>query len=332
MYNEFRNILPGLLFLGGIVGVARLLSVYIDVNHLLFVIIIGFLIGNVAGVPDWAEPGVDTYKLWLEAGIVMMGARLVLGQFVGAGTVVLILVPLFVTASLLYMECVARYFFGLSEKLSSLLASGMSICGVSAVIAVAGGIKAKENEIAYAVATILLFDAITLFTYPLIGVKLGLADQVYGIWAGLTMFSTGPVTAAGFIYSDPAGQWAAITKLARNVFIGFVAISYSLYYARLNVDAERIDNKIGYVWDQFPKFIVGFVLVMLIASIGFLSGDQIESMKNGYNWAFMVAFAGLGLQINVNDMRATGIRPIITVLLGLVTISTVTLGLLLVLF
>lgn len=332
MYNQFRRLLPGLLLLGLIGGTARILSISLHGNHLLFAIVLGLLISNTIGVPDWAEAGIGTHKLWLEAGIVMMGARLVLDQFFEAGPLLLMLVPSVVVASLLYVELLARNVMGLTDKLSTLLATGTSICGVSAIVAVSGGIKARENDIAYAVATILLFDAITLFAYPLIGSQLGLPDRVYGIWAGLSMFSTGPVTAAGFIYSDVAGQWATITKLARNVFIGFVAVGYSIYYARRNVAADRIDNRVGYVWDRFPKFIIGFVLVMMVASLGFLSSDQIASMKNGYKWAFLLAFAGLGLNINVRDMRDTGFRPIATVLVGLTTVSVLSLSLLLVLF
>lgn len=326
MYTQLRKLLPGLVVLGAIGVLSRAISEFaVDVNYLILAIAIGVLVGNTIGVPSWAEAGVGTHKLWLEAGIVMMGARLVLWKLVDAGPMLLVLVPTFVIISLTFMELLSRNFFGLSEKLSTLLATGMSICGVSAIIAVAGGIKAREEDIAYAVATILLFDALTLFSYPLVGAYLGLPDRVFGIWAGLSMFSTGPVTAAGFIYSEAAGQWATVTKLARNVFIGFVAIGYSLWYARRDADARSIDHKITYIWNRFPKFVVGFVIVMLVANLGLLGSGQIASMKHGYKWAFMVAFAGLGLNIKLTAMRKTGLKPIMTVLLGLIGVSLLSL-------
>jgi uncharacterized integral membrane protein (TIGR00698 family) len=255
-------------------------------------------------------------------GIVLMGARIAFEAVVRAGPKILGLVLLTVAFTVLVVEVLARSLFGLPEEIGSLMAAGASICGVSAVVATAGGIQADEDQIAYAVATILLFDALTLFTFPVVGRLLNLPDLVFGVWVGVSMFSTGPVAAAGFAYSDVAAQWATLTKLARNLLISVVVIGYAAYYARRRVDAT-VGSRWRLLWEKFPKFVVGFVGVMVIANLGLLSDAQITALENGYRWLFLFAFAGLGTSIRVSDMHETGIKPVLLLLATLLLVSSV---------
>jgi uncharacterized integral membrane protein (TIGR00698 family) len=323
-----RTVGPGLALLVAIGLGARVLSTAVpSFNHLFAAILIGAALTNLVGTPGWAEPGVSRHKLVLEVGIVLMGASLALDAVFRAGPTILLLVVLTVAFALLLVELLSRNVFGLEERMGSLVAAGTSICGVSAVVAVAGGIEAKENQIAYAIATVLLFDAITLFTYPVVGRLLDLPDIIFGIWAGLSMFSTGPVAAAGFAYSDTAGQWATLTKLARNLFISAAVVCYSVYYARRRAtrtdDAPRLSGKL--LWEQFPKFIIGFVVVMILANLGVLSAAQRADVQNAYQWLFLFAFAGLGLEMDLAKLRRAGVRPVFVTFVSLVIISTVSL-------
>jgi len=267
---------------------------------------------------------VGTHKLWLKVGIVVMGAGMALDRVITAGSTVLLLVVTTVVMTIGVIELLARFVFPIHQKTGSLLAAGSSICGVSAVIAIAESISVRESRIAYAAATVLLFDAVTLFVYPIIGHALGLSDTVFGIWAGLTMFSTGPVTAAGFAFSEAAGQWALIVKLTRNSFIGLVAITYSVYYAgRVNADAaSSVYQAWSFLWSTFPKFILGFLGMVLVANIGILSDSQITSLENMSNWAFLIAFVGLGLEIKLDEFRSIGYRPVLVVLIGMGIVAT----------
>jgi len=291
-------------------------------SPLLVVIGLGALLANTVGVPDWAVPGVETHSRWLAAGIVLMGVSVGIDQVVEAGGNVLLVVGLTVGLTLVTVELLSREVFGISEKVGSLLAAGSSICGVSAVAAVAGGIQPSHREITYAAATVLLFDALTLAVYPLLARVLGLSDVVFGIWAGATMFSTGPATAAGFAHSQTAGEWAVLVKLLRNALIGVIAIGYALYYARRGASTSTIGNKPLYLWRTFPKFILGFVFLMLLGSVGVFSSAQITALDTASNWLFLVAFAGLGLSIDVREFRAMGLRPAGVVLTSLLFVST----------
>lgn len=302
-------------------GIAELLGP----NSLLVAILLGVLLANGFEIPARFDSGVGTYKLWLEIGIVLMGVRVSLDAVLGAGLPLITIVVGIVIFTILVVELLSRHVFDVPARLGSLMAAGASICGVSAVVAVAGSIDADEDTIAYATSTILLFDAVTLFAFPAIGQFLHLPDQIFGVWAGLSMFSTGPVTAAGFAYSDVAGQWATLTKLTRNVLLGTVVVAYSIRYTDTGDDSMTALGQLRRTWRRFPKFVVGFVVLMVVANVGLLSPTRIDQVSVAYHWLFLLAFAGLGLNIEVADFGRTGVRPIGVLLLSLVLASVVSL-------
>ncbi|ELY94309.1 hypothetical protein C482_18412 [Natrialba chahannaoensis JCM 10990] len=314
---------------------ARLFADTIGGNHLLLAIALGFVLANTVGVPSRLEPGLATHKLWLGAGIVLMGASISVGALREAGGFVLLAIGLVVVATVVLVELLARYVFGLADRLGSLLAAGSGICGVSAVVAVAGAIRAREEYVAYAAATVLLFDALTIVVYPLVGDLLGLSGQVFGIWAGLSMFSTGPVVAVGFAHSELAGQWATITKLARNALIGVVVLAYASYYAREQTGTTAAGGRpslfgslrstLGTLWVEFPKFVLGFLALAALSTLGVFSAGQQASIENAYNWLFLLAFVGLGTKIRIRQLRQTGITPALVVLLALLAVSSLSL-------
>lgn len=326
-----QEYLPGIVVIIAIalfsVAVANLLPIG---NSLFIAILTGAAIANTYGVPSLAEDGIGLHKLFLEIGIVLMGARIVVEEFLAAGPTIFVLAIATVAFGLTFVELISRVALNVTPKTGALLAAGSSICGVSAVIAVAGSIDPDEDQIAYAVGTILLFDAVTLLLFPAIGHLLHLPSQTFGIWAGLSMFSTGPVAAAGFTYSPVAGEWATVTKLVRNSLIGIVAIGYSVGFAHYSDESNGIT--ITEIWDEFPKFLVGFLLVMTIANSGFLSESQIVAIERISDAMFMLAFAGFGFDIKAREIQKTGLRPIVLVLSYLVAVTAITLILVVLLF
>ena len=316
--------LPGLAVLVVIALAARAAGLLLPgVNALLASVAIGILVVNVVGVPDILDPGVATHKRWLEIGIVLMGARISVGSLLDAGVELTVLVVVAATGMVVLVEALSGTVFDVPEKLGSLLAAGSGICGVSAVAGVAGSIRANEDHVAYATATILLFDAVTLFAYPVLGSVLSLSDQVFGVWAGLTMFSTGPVTAAGFAFSETAGHWATVTKLTRNLLLGVFVGVYSLRYAEGGRGASALSPRV--FWRSFPTFVLGFFAVMVLTSTALVSPTTTAQLTNAYHWLFLVAFAGLGLSVDVEDLLDTGVRPVALVCTAFVVGSAVTL-------
>ncbi|HEY0228225.1 MAG TPA: putative sulfate exporter family transporter, partial [Mycobacterium sp.] len=191
-----------------------------DIEYVLWAIVIGLLITNTVGLHRIFRPGVQTYEFWLKVGIVVLGARFVLGDIVklGALSLVQILLDMLIAGTVIIV--VARA-FGLSGKLGSLLAIGTSICGVSAIVAAKGAIRARNSDVGYAIAAILALGAVSLFLLPPLGHAIGLTDREFGLWAGLAVDNTAETTATGYLYSDHAGKIAVLVKSVRNSLIGF---------------------------------------------------------------------------------------------------------------
>jgi uncharacterized integral membrane protein (TIGR00698 family) len=323
-----RSLFPGLALLLVLGLAARLLAGPLPLNHLVLAILLGIAVGNAVGIPDAVRVGVGTHKLWLKTGIVLTGASVALDRVAAAGPRLLALVAGAVATTILLVEALSRLAFRIDDEMGSLLAAGSGVCGVSAVVAVAESIDADEAGVAYAATTILLFDAITLVAYPAVGVALGLPDRMFGVWAGLTMFSTGPVAAAGFAVSETAGEWAVLVKLTRNAAIGVVAVAYAGVYASTRVgecDANGGSSRgaLTRLWTPFPKFVVGFVAVVAIANLELLSAGEVDSLANAADWLFLLAFAGLGLEIRLDELHETGYRPVVVVLVALLVVSSV---------
>lgn len=326
--------LPGVALLAAVGLAGRAVGAATGVSYLVATVALGVVLGNVVGVPTRFVAGVRTYKLWLETGIVLMGAGIALGEVLAAGPPVLGLVAVVVPGTLLVVEALGRL-LGFPRKLGSLLASGASVCGVSAVVSVAGSIDADDAHVAYASGTVLLFDALTLVVYPAVGELLDLSDLAFGVWAGTTMFSTGPVAAAGFAYSQAAGEWATLTKFVRNALIGVVALGYAVWYVRADSESDdgapASDAARGWrgrattLWSEFPKFFVGFVVLLVLGNT-VLAAPTRRAVANAADWAFLLAFAGLGVELRLDALRDAGWRPFVAVLVSLSVFSTVALA------
>ncbi len=314
-----------------------------NIEYVLWAILFGAIIANTIGLPRIFRAGVATYEFWLKAGIILLGARFILGDILKLGGISLILVFIALALSIVFMTWLGRA-FNLSPKLTTLLAVGSSICGVSAIIATQGAIDADEEDTSTAIAAILALGAISLFAFPLIGHSLHMSDHAYGLWTGLAVDNTAEATAAGALYSDAAGKYAVLAKTCRNALIGFVVLAYALQWARKGLanaaTQSQLQHKARFLWDKFPKFVLGFLLISLLATLGSNANPQIAAL--GFNkaqlttlgnlsrWAFLLTFAGVGLRTNFKDLSRQGVRPFIVSALGEIAIAAITLGLILI--
>ncbi len=302
-----------------------------DIEYVLWAIVIGLLITNTVGLHRIFRPGVQTYEFWLKTGIVVLGARFVLGDIakLGAVSLVQILVDMAVAGTIIILAARA---FGLSGKLGSLLAIGTSICGVSAIVAAKGAIRARNSDVSYAIAAILALGAVALFVLPPLGHAIGLTDREFGLWAGLAVDNTAETTATGYLFSDHAGKIAVLVKSTRNALIGFVVLGFALYWAaRGQADeiAPGAKAKAAFIWQKFPKFVLGFLAVSAIATAGWLSKGQIANLANVSKWAFLLTFACVGLNTDIRQIARTGWRPLVVAVIGLTVVASVSLGIVL---
>jgi uncharacterized integral membrane protein (TIGR00698 family) len=361
---SFLGLIPGIALLA-VVGyggkfIEHAIAVYGKAHHLtlpnieyvLWAILIGILIANTVGLPRIFRAGVATYEFWLKAGIILLGARFVLGDILKLSGISLVLIFVAFGMSFVLMNWLGRA-FSLTPQLTTLLSVGSSICGVSAIIATQGAIDSDEEDSSTAIAAILALGAISLFTFPLIGHALHLSDHAYGLWAGLAVDNTAEATAAGALYSDAAGKFAVLAKTCRNALIGFVVLGVALQYAnRLRqaglataANDAAIDNKASFLWQKFPKFVLGFLLISLLATLGTLDPKlyphlasliplgftkaQLTTLGNLSRWAFLLTFAGVGLRTNLKDLFKQGAKPFLVGAIGEIAIAGITLVLVL---
>jgi len=145
------------------------------------------------------------------------------------------------------------------------------------------------------------------------------------IYTSLYIDNTAEVTAAGNLYSEEAGKWAVLAKTARNATIGFVVLGVALYFAA--AAGRRLErSRASLVWSKFPKFVLGFLALSALASAHVFTPRQVTDLANLSRWAFLLTFAGVGLQTNFTELRRQGLRPLVVGAIGEVAIALVTLG------
>jgi len=173
--TKFLRLIPGVALLAVIGFAGKLLEKNINlyakshhwtfpnIEYVLWAILLGLAISNIFGLAEIFKPGVATYEFWLKAGIVLLGSRFLLGDVWKLGGVSLLLVFIEIAGSLAFMTFLGRL-FGLRPKLTTLLAVGSAVCGVSAIIATKGAIEADDEDSSFAIAAILALGALSLFT------------------------------------------------------------------------------------------------------------------------------------------------------------------------
>lgn len=297
-----------------------------NVEYVLWAIVIGLVVGNACAASRWFKvfaPGIDLYELFLKIGIALLGVRFVFGDLLKLGGLSLVLIGMELAIAGSFMVYLGKR-FGLGPKLTALLAIGSSVCGVSAIIAAQGSIDADDEEASYAIGAILALGAVGLFLFPLVGHALGMKAHAFGLWVGLGIDNTAEVVAAGNIYSDEAGKWAVLAKTARNATIGFVVLGAALYFAAR--EGKKLEgSRVAFLWQKFPKFVLGFILLSALASMDLFTKLQLGAIANLSRWAFLFTFAGVGLRTNFAALRRQGARPLLVGALGELAVAGITL-------
>ena len=123
-----------------------------------------------------------------------------------------------------------------------------------------------------------------------------------------------------------------LVKSVRNALIGFVVLGFALYWASRG-EADQVAPggraRAAFVWAKFPKFVLGFLAVSAVATLGWLSKGQLTNLANVSRWAFLLTFAGVGLNTDVRAIARAGWRPLVVAVIGLVVVAMVSLGLVL---
>jgi uncharacterized integral membrane protein (TIGR00698 family) len=275
-------------------------------------------------------------EFFIKTGLVLLGASINLKVLVSAAG------PSIVQALLLISIVFGfTWWLGgvleLEDKLRALLASAVSICGVSAAIAAAGAVQAKREQLAYAASLVIAFALPSIFLLPWLADVLDLSDAVAGAWIGGNIDTTAAVAAAGALAGEDALQIATIVKTTQNALIGVVAIALTAYFA-FKVErksAAEARPSARQFWDRFPKFVLGFIAASVIGTLFLhLGGDKstITTVNDLRTWFLIFAFVAIGLEFSLNGLREAGWRPVALFASATVVNIVVALGLAVVLF
>lgn len=309
-----KNLIPGILVTLGLAFLAQWLGGLAPIiGGPIIAIVLGIAVRNLAGMDASIAPGVAfTSKKILQASIILLGGSLSLTQIwqTGVDSMAIMLVSLAV--GVLTGLGLGKV-FGVPWRLSSLIAAGTSICGASAIAAVAPGVKADDDEVAYSISTVFLFNVAAVFVFPLIGHFIGLSDTAFGLWAGTAINDTSSVVAAGYSWSHDAGVYATIVKLARTSMIIPMAFLFAAWGAQRSRKAESQSFSLSKI---IPWFIVWFMVAALLNSVGLLGNILPQYLNSLGKFGIIMALAAVGLGADFRKMAKTGFRP---VLLGLAT-------------
>lgn len=215
---------------------------------------------------------------------------------------------------------------GLNWKLSNLISAGTGIYGGSAIAAIAPTIDADDNDVAYAMSATFLFDMAMIVLFPIMGRALGLSDAAYGLWAGTAVNDTSSVVAAGYAFSEKAGDFATMVKLTRTLAIIPTVLVFALISAHLKKKQAAEGQVKVNMKSVFPWFIPFFVAMSLLSSAGLVPAALAAGLKTVSKFLMVMALAAIGLNTSFAEMKKSGIKPmlhgfIISLLVVLVAIT-----------
>lgn len=296
------------------------------VESVMIAIILGMIAANLLPLPKLLQPGLRfTTKKLLPLAIILLGARLdfmAVLRVGGAGLAMSIGTIVFGLG--VFLICIRLGW--VSRNLGLLLGVGTSICGATAVVAAAPVIDAEEKDVSFSVATVTICGLLAMFVMPAIAQVLHLSDHAFGVWAGLSIHSMPQVVAAGFAYSQKAGDTATIVKLARVSLLAPVLLLVGWQVARAGGHAAGRRVRVR---DVFPLFVVGFLALALLRTEALLPDLTIRLAPDARLGAgahnvsiaqlcetvskFLIigSMAAVGLETRFNALRKTGLRPLL---------------------
>ncbi len=302
---------PGLVWASAIAAVSIVAATASPLSSLVIAVILGALWTNRPG--SWpvgfdarVRPGARfAARNVLRVGIVLLGLRLGIRQLADLGAPGLAVVVVTVTLTFFGTQWLGKR-LGVGPDLSMLLATGYSICGVSAIAAMEPNTDATEEEVAVAIALVTLFGSVSIAALPLLGKALGLDDDAFGSWVGASTHDVAQVVAASSTRSATAVSAAAVVKFTRIALLAPLVAGVSLR-RRAN---HRSDSTTPPP-PLLPLFVVGFLIAVAVRSTGWLGQPALDRARTVETVLLTVAMAGLGTGVRVSGLRSLGARPVV---------------------
>ena len=308
------------------------------ISPIIIAIILGLLVSNsVKNIQSYADGYTFSIKYLLKLGIIFLGIRLSISDIITYGSQGLFVIIPCIAISIIIVTKL-KFYFRVSDNLSLLIAVGTSICGATAIVALAPAINAKKEEISYAIANITVFGLIAMFLYPLLAFTVFDDNSLaVGLFLGTSIHETAQVAGSGMIYAEQYENpsvldIAAVIKLVRNTMM-VIVIPLLAYLARKDSIQQ---NKIN-ISSIFPYFIIGFLAFGVIRTIGdqfqYQIGSQlwnsfVHSIKFSAEILLIIAMSAVGYNTNLDKFKNLGLKPfflgfIAAISVGIVSFSII---------
>ena len=266
-------------------------------------LLLGLFISNVLRVPGWMREAVRT-EYYIKTGLVILGSNILIGEILQAGA-------LGIAQALLVILVIWYVCFWIAKRLriddefSAMLATAVSICGVSAAIAACGAVQGDRKKLSYVTSLVLIVAIPMMLVMPWVIGQFDIPPVVGGAWLGGTIDTSGAVVAAGEIVGDSAMSAAVIVKFSQNAMLGLAAFALSVWWTFRAGATTGEKPSVSIIWERFPKFVLGFIVASMVFSFA-LSGEFVEStkglMRGLRTWWFALAFVCIGLETRFRDL------------------------------
>jgi len=316
-----RKLAPGIALAAAValasVGIATVearIFGHAVIEALVVAILLGMAVRTIRKPPAAFDAGVRfTGKQILEVAVFLLGASVDLPLLVKAGPALAAGIVLLVVLGLGASYGMGRA-MGLPHKLALLVACGNSICGNSAIAAVAPVIRAEREHVASAIAFTAILGVVVILGLPLLIEPLSLSHYQYGVLAGLTVYAVPQVLAAAFPVSVLSGQVGTLVKLVRVLMLGPVVLGIALWHRNDAADSVGTAKSSRFELARFvPWFITGFLMLALFRSTGMIPESWISPTRSLSTWLTVGAMAALGLEVDLGTVGRVGRSVIITV-------------------
>ena len=286
-------------------------------ESVLFAVLLGLIVSNVFGVPEWLKPAIQS-EFYIKIGIICLGATIIFGEIIKSGAYGLAQALLVVLFVWYFAFWASRKLFKVDDEMSTMIASSVSICGVSAAIATCGTIRGNQKKLSYVISLVMVVAIPMLYIMPLLcdwilpvifpDNELA-AQQVAGAWLGGTIDTTAAVAASGALLGEVAGDTAVIVKASQNVLLGLAAFAISLFWSVRDTGGV-METKGSVIWHRFPKFVLGMVVASAVFSLWFNGSVEIDGAmvkykaiaKNFQGIFFSIAFVCIGLETRFKEI------------------------------
>ncbi|PAV31113.1 hypothetical protein CIL05_00185 [Virgibacillus profundi] len=319
-FSKFKKVIPGLLLVMVIALVASFFGDFIPyLNSTILAILIGAVLSNIVNLSSNLNEGISfSQKKVLKLAIILLGVSLNLWNVISIGGSALIPITVTVILGVVLTFYIGK-FFGLTNNLNLLIGGGTAICGATAIATISPVLKAKEEETAYAISTIFIFNIISVIIYPIIGQILNLSDEFFGVWSGVAIHDTSSVVAAAYEYNDESGIVATVVKMTRTLFLIPLVLILGFYTSK---KGENDNHKVS-IFKIFPVFLLFFLLMSILNTLGVFSEQVVNILTVFSKFFILMAMVSIGLSLNVKKLSKLGMAPIYTGLIASVIVALV---------